>query len=166
MHPTDREGPRSVSPLEGFLREYLETVGGAWDEVESEVYDVLLPAEVAGGGMPRLTLAPAAPPQHPRAALASSGTPLIDRLLGDAVARGRSALFYLVGLNLAPHTLAGKVRSAFELSEPLEMRVERVRALHFAQAVYWFRAEFVSDQKEQALVPVAIDLHHAREMRH
>ncbi len=166
MHQTDREGPRSVSPLEGFLREYLETVGGAWDEVESEVYDVLLPAEVAGGGMLRLTFAPDALPEHPGAQLASFGTPLIDRLLGDAVARGRSALFYLVGLNLAPHNLAGKVRSAFELSEPLEMRVERVRALHFGQAVYWFRAEFVSDQKEQTLVPVAIDLHHGREMRH
>ena len=33
-----------VSPLESFLREYLETTGGVWDEIEPQVYDVLLPA--------------------------------------------------------------------------------------------------------------------------
>jgi hypothetical protein len=157
-----------VSPLEGFLRDYLETVGGAWDEVEPEVYDALLPTEVAAdsGGMLRLTFAPDALPEHPGAQLASFGTPLVDRLLSDAVERGRSAQFYLIGLNLRPHNLAGKVRAALQLADPLEVRFERVRALHFTQAVYWFRAEFVSDQKEQVLVPVGIDLHHGREVRH
>ncbi len=41
-----------------------------------------------------------------------------------------------------------------------------MRALHFAQAVFWFEAEFVSDQKEQEIVPVAMDLHYAREVPH
>jgi hypothetical protein len=153
-----------ASPLEGFLRDYLETVGGAWDEVEPQVYDVLLPEEV--GGVLRLTFDPEALPEHPGAQLASFGTPVVDRLLADAVARGRSARFYLVGLNLAPHNLAGRVRRALTLAEPLELQVERVRALHFAQEVYWFRAEFVSDQKEQVIVPVGIDLHYGREVRH
>ena len=31
-----------VSPLESFLREYLDTTGGDWDELEPQVYDVLL----------------------------------------------------------------------------------------------------------------------------
>jgi hypothetical protein len=168
MHPADADSAHAVSPLEAFLRDYLETVGGAWDEVEPEVYDVLLPPEAAvdGSAMLRLTFAPEALPEHPGAQLASFGTPLIDRLLADAVQRGRSAQFYLVGLNLLPHNLAGKVRAGLQLADPLELHVERVRALHFAQAVYWFRAEFVSDQKEQVLVPVGIDLHHGREVRH
>jgi hypothetical protein len=41
-----------------------------------------------------------------------------------------------------------------------------VHALHFTQAVYWFQAEFVSDQNEQTILPVAIDLHYGREVRH
>jgi hypothetical protein len=168
VNATDSDAPRPPSPLEAFLRDYLETVGGAWDEVEPEVYDVLLPPEVGadGANVVRLTFAPEALPEHPGSQLASFGTPLIDRLLGDAVRRGRSALFYLVGLNLAPHNLAGRLRAGLQLAAPLELRVERVRALHFAQAVYWFRAEFVSDQREQTLVPVAIDLHYGREVRH
>src|SRR3954469_18585927 len=93
----------AVSPLEAFLRDYLETVGGAWDEVEPQVYDVLLPAEGApagAAGVLRLTSDPGALPEHPGAQLASYGTPLIDRLLDDALRRGRAAHFYLLGLNL------------------------------------------------------------------
>ena len=41
-----------------------------------------------------------------------------------------------------------------------------MRALHFPQAVFWFEATFVSDQKEQELLPVAVDLHQGRQVRH
>src|SRR5262245_456419 len=164
MASTDTHQP---SPLEGFLRDYLETIGGAWDEVEPQVYDVLLPPEAAGGtSVLRLTFDPEALPEHSGAQLASYGTPLIDRLLDDALRRGRSAHFYLVGQNLEPHNLAGKVRHALTLTPPLEVQVKRVRALHFTQVIYWFRAEFVSDQKEQTILPVALDLHYGREVRH
>src|SRR5262249_46706322 len=44
--------------------------------------------------------------------------------------------------------------------------VERVRVLHFAQAVFWFQATFVSDQKEREVLPVALDLHYGRQVRH
>jgi hypothetical protein len=159
-----------LSPLEDFVRTYLETVGGVWDEVEPQVYDVLLPVAESGGEaageMLRMTFDPEALPEHPGAQLASFGTPLIDRLLNDAVRRGRTALFYLTGLNLAPHDLAGRVRRSLTLTPPLVVRVERVRALDFAQVVFWFQAEFVSDQKEQEILPVAIDLHYGREVRH
>src|SRR5438094_1063483 len=101
------------TPLEVFVRDYVETTGGAWDEVEPQVYDVLLPAEAAeqpldvgGREILRIAFDPEALPEHPGAQLASFGTPLIDRLLADAVQRGRSAQFYLIGLNLAPHDLA------------------------------------------------------------
>src|SRR5262249_12567561 len=98
--------------------------------------------------------------------LASYGTPLIDRLLHDALRRGRSAHFYLSGLNLNPHNLLGRLRKSLTLAAPLELHLERVRALHFTQAIYWFQAEFVSDQKEQTILPVGIDLHYGREVRH
>ncbi len=80
---------RPPSPLELFLRTYLETVGGVWDEVEPQVYDVLVPGEV--GGVQRITFDPEALPEHPAAQLASFGTPFIDGLLADAMRRGRAA---------------------------------------------------------------------------
>jgi hypothetical protein len=113
-----------------------------------------------------VTFDPEALPDYPAAQLASFGTPLIDRWLADALRRGRFAQFYLVGLNLAPHDLGGRVRRSLTLAPGLELRLERVRALHFAQAVYWFEATFVSDQKEQEIVPVAFDLHYRRQVRH
>ena len=116
-------------------------------------------------GVVRLTFDPEALPEHPSAQLASFGTPLIDRLLDDAVQRGRSGQFYLVGLNLQPHDLPTRLRRSLHVA-PATLQVGRVRALHFPQAVFWFQAAFVSDQKEQIVLPVAVDLHYGREVRH
>src|SRR4051812_13521570 len=159
------ESPRS--PLEDFLRDYVETVGGVWDEIEPQVYDVLLPtADTAAAlgaddrGVLRVAFDPEALPEHPKAQLASFGTPLIDRLLADAMQRGRFAELYVVGLNLAPPALPSRARRALTLAPGLKLRVERVRPLHFTQGVYYFQAAFISDQKEQEIVPVGLDLHY------
>ncbi len=157
------------SPLEVFVRDYVEAAGGAWDEVEPQVYDVLLPAAVGGGRGPevqRIAFDPEALPEHPGSQLASYGTPLIDRLLADAVARGRRARLYVVGLNLSPHDLPSHVRRALTLPEETTVDLEQARPLHFGQGVFWFQATFVSDQKEQEIVPAALDLHHGRPVRH
>ncbi|MBV9122585.1 MAG: hypothetical protein JO112_04445 [Planctomycetes bacterium] len=164
------EPPAHQSPLEEFVREYVETIGGAWDEVEPQVYDVLLPVGEASSPSAaevlRMAFDPEALPEHSGAQLASFGTPLIDRLLNDAVQRGRYAQFYFLGLNLAPHDLAARVRRAITLAPNLELRVERVRPLFFAQAVFWFQITFVSDQKEHEILPLAMDLHYGRPVRH
>jgi hypothetical protein len=166
---TSIDAPTTRAPLEEFVREYVETTGGVWDEIEPQVYDVLMPpadAEADERQILRITFDPEALPEHPGSQLASYGTPLIDRLLADALKRGRFARFYLVGLNLAPHDLAGRVRRAITLAPGLSLRIERMRPLHFPQAVFWFQAEFISDQKEQEILPVAIDLHYGRQVRH
>ena len=83
------------SPLEDFVRDYVETTGGVWDEVEPQVYDVLLPSadsrphgDAGEREILRITFDPEALPEHPGSQLASYGTPLIDRLLADALRRG------------------------------------------------------------------------------
>lgn len=158
------------SPLEEFVRDYVETIGGAWDEVEPQVYDVLLPRmEMANrweGESLRLTFDPEAVPEHPGCQLASFGTPLVDNLLGDAVERGRFAEAFFLGLNLTPHDLSGRVRKSLRLGEGIEWQVEHVRALHFTQALFWFQAAFLSDQKEQEILSVSLDLHYGRQVRH
>jgi hypothetical protein len=161
------------SPLEDFIRDYVETIGGVWDEIEPQVYDLLLPGDgsaVALGadarGMLRVAFDPEALPEHPGAQLASFGTPLVDRLLADAIHRGRFAQFYIVGLNLTPHDLVGRARRALTLEPGQQLRVERVRALDFTQAIYFFQATFVSDEREQEILPVGLDLHYGRQTRH
>jgi hypothetical protein len=159
----------AVSPLEAFVRDYVEATDGVWDEIEPQVYDLLLPAGGPGEEareVVRIAFDPEALPEHPGAQLASYGTPLVDRLLADAVARGRYARLYVVGLNLAPHDLAGLVRRALTLPAESTLKPEHARPLHFPQAAFWFQATFVSDQKEQEIVPLALDLHYGRQVRH
>src|SRR6478609_6937515 len=101
-------GPSTTgSPLEAFLRDYVDVTGGVWDEVEPQVYDLMLPTPADDSGsdereIVRIAFDPEAIPEHPGAQLASFGTPLVDRLLADALARGRRVDLYLTGLNLAP----------------------------------------------------------------
>ncbi len=75
-------------------------------------------------------------------------------------------MLYTGGLNLAPQGLEDRLARAVTLPSGLEIRLEESRALHFPQAIFWFEATFVSDQKEQDLLCVAIDLHHGRQVRH
>lgn len=168
-----QESDIARSPLELLLRDYVETAGGVWDEVEPQVYDVLLPPAARGEAretgerdVVRVAFDLEAVPEHPGAQLASFGTPLVDRVLADAMQRGRYAQLYLLGLNLAPYDLAERTRRALTLPAKAELEIERARALHFAQALYWFEASFISDQKQQELLPVAIDLYYGRQVRH
>jgi hypothetical protein len=165
--------PQPRSPLEDFIRDYVETIGGVWEEIEPQVYDVLLPSDSDAAalgadarGVLRVAFDPEALPEHPGAQLASFGTPLVDRLLDDAMRRGRFAEFYVIGLNLAPHDLPARVRRALTLGPGLQLRVDRVRPLHFTQAMYFFQATFISDEKEQEILPIGLDLHYGRETRH
>jgi hypothetical protein len=158
----------SPSPLEAFLRDYAEVTGGMWDEVEPQVYDLMLPGRDSAREpeMVRLVFDPEATPEHPGAQLASYGTPLVDRLLADAVNRGRHVELYRVGLNPAPQGVEDRLRRAVTLPAGFGLKLERSRPLHFPQALFWFEATFVSDQKEQDLLTVAIDVHHGRQVRH
>jgi hypothetical protein len=148
------------SPLEQFIRDFVEAVNGAWDEIEPRVYDLLTETELL-----QVTFDPEALPEHPRAQLASFGSPLIDRLLGDAAKRWSAAQFYRIGLNFHVQDLQARVNRAVLLPPGAELRIERVRAMHFPQAVFWFKAVFSGDQKQEEILPIGIDLHYQREVR-
>jgi hypothetical protein len=169
----DQRPSTAYSPLEEFLRDYSEAVGGAWEEVEPQVCDLLLPRAELGSqatradeGLLRIAFDPEALPEHPGAQLAAFGTPLVDRLLSAAVERGRFAEAYVNGLNLAPYDVMRHVRRALTLPDGADLEIQRVRPLHVAQAIFWFEAAFVSDQKEHEILPIGLDLHSGREVRH
>lgn len=158
---------RTRLPLEDFVLDYIELTGGVWDEVEPQVYDLLLPADLAADrDVVRVAFDPEAVQEHPGSQLAGFATPLIDRLLEDAAQLGRFARAHVGDLNLAPQDLSAKVRRAMTLAEGLKLELGVVRTLDFPQAVFWFEVTLVSDQKESYVLPVAMDLHYARQVRH
>ena len=152
---------QNLSPLERFVRDYVDARDGAWDEIEPQVYDVLLASE-----MLRVAFDPEALPEHPEAQLASFGSPLIDRLLGDAAGRWSSARLYRGGLNLHPHDLDGRLRRSITVPPGASLHIDHVRTMSFPQGVFWFKATFSSDQKEEEMLCVGVDLHYLREVRH
>lgn len=151
----------TVSPLETFVRDYVEARDGVWDEIEPQVYDLLM-----GSEMLQVAFDPEALPEHPAAQLASLGSPLFDQLLSDAARRWNSARLYRIGLNLYPHGLEARARRAISLPPETTMTINRVRAMGFPQAVFWFKATFSGDQKEEEILPLGMDLHYIREVRH
>jgi hypothetical protein len=151
----------ALSPLEQFVLDYVEARDGAWDEIEPQVYDLLV-----GEEMTRVAFDPEALPEHPQAQLASLGSPLFDRILDDAARRWSTAAFYLLGVNLRPRDLDSRVRRSISLPPDALLTLERVRQLNFPVAVFWFKATFVGDQKEEEILPTAIDLHYLRPVRH
>jgi hypothetical protein len=150
----------SFSPIEQFLRDYVVARGGAWDELEPQVYDVLIESDLL-----QVAFDPEALPEHPQAQLAALGSPLVDRLLADATSRWNSAACYRTGVHLAPFNLEARLPRAIAIPNGASIRLERKRAMHFPLAVFWFRATFTSDQKEEVVLPIGIDLHELREVR-
>ncbi len=82
------------------------------------------------------------------------------------MSRGRHLEVYRVGLNASPQGVEDRLRRAVKLPPEFALKIERTRPLRFPQAIFWFEATFVSDQKEQDLLTVAIDVHHGRQVRH
>jgi len=150
-----------IPPLERFVRDYVEAREGEWDEIEPQVYDLLV-----GSEMLQVAFDPEALPEYPQAQPMSLGSPLLDRLLADAAGRWSCSRFFRVGLNLHPHGLDARLSRAVSVPPPASIHIERVRAMNFPQAIFWFKAVFVSDQKEEEILPIGIDLHHLREVRH
>ncbi len=72
----------------------------------------------------------------------------------------------MTGLNLSPQGVENRLRRTAVLPPGYDLRLEQTRPLHFPQAVFWFEATFVSDQKEQDLLTVAVDVHYGRQVRH
>lgn len=159
-------------PLEQFLIDYVDAVGGLADEIEPQVFDVLMPdagdpAFSAWAETPqRIALDPDALPEHPSAQLLTFGSALLDELLARAKARGQIGLAFLDDVHLHPHTLAQRVARDLVLADPLTLQVENVRPLYVTHSVFWFEVTYLGDEKEQALYQIAVDRYYGRQVRY
>ena len=163
-----------LNPLEEFLRDYMATAGGLWEQVEPQVYDLLLPdslgttdgTDTTTGRVVRTVFDPEAVPEHPGAPFMTFGTPLLDAMLADAQRSGRYCRAYLTGLNLRPYNLVKQLLRSLDLPDHAGFKLTNARPLHFTVVVFWFSATYVSDHKEQDIFQVAIDLYYGRQVRH
>jgi len=162
-----------IGPLEKFALDYVDVVGGVWQDVEPQVYDVVLPASVAGqldlparDEMIRIAFDPEALADYPDTHLMAFGNPLLDRIFEHAQSLGRSSRVYLAGHNLSPHDLPSLLRRGLQAPRGVDLQPAAPRVSYFRQALFWFQATFISDEKEHSTVPVGIDLYHGRVARH
>jgi hypothetical protein len=149
-----------MSVLESFVGGYLEQVGGVWEEVEPQLYLSLLPADAARRLELRreevlLAFDPEALADYPEAQFIALGSPLLDRMLEDAQRLGRVARLYLSGFDLHPHGLERQLEALLGV-KVLDVRA---RPLAFSYLWLWFQLTMTSDEKEQDLLPVVLDLH-------
>ena len=152
--------------LESFFLRYIEQAGGMWDEVEPQVYDLLLPdlLERELGG--RVAFDPEALHDHPEAQLLAFGNPALDFVFEQAQANSRVAKVYVGGMNLAPHNLAALVQRGLQVPAGQTISVLSQRPLHYLSALWWFQATFTSDEKVQETYAIGTDLHYGRITRH
>jgi len=152
------------SPLEQFLREYVEVSGGLWEEREPRVYDVLWPD---ADQTQRLTFDPEALPEHPSARLLTFGLPPLDELLAQAQARSPATLAYLDDLHLHPHGLAQRIQRELTPPEGLAWEIGQIRPRYVSHCVFWLAATFTAgDEQAQEHYTAAIDRLYGRLVRH
>jgi len=150
-------------PLEQFLIEYVDAVGGLADAIEPQVYDVLMPDANAPQ---RIAFDPDALPEHPSAQLLTFGSALLDDLLERAQTRGRIGLAFLDDLHLSPHALNQRITRDLVLPDPVTLRIENIRPLYVTHSFFWFEVTYLGDEKEQALYPLAVDRYYGRQVRY
>ena len=152
-----------ADPLETFLIEYVDAVGGLADEIEPQVYDVLMPdAETPQ----RIAFDPDALPEHPSAQLLTFGSALLDNLLERAKSRGRIGRAFLDDVHLTPHALSQRIARELVLPAPVTLRVETIRPRYVTHSLFWFEVTYLGDEKEQSLHPIAVDRHYGRQVRY
>jgi hypothetical protein len=140
-----------ASPLERFVVDYVETVGGVSEGIEPQVYDLLLPPSEANQAEElRIAFDSEALPEHPGAQLASYGTPLVDRLLRDALARGRFAELFLTGLNLQPYGVEELAARSLQVPPGFQLAVFRRRSLLFLSASHLLVSSDIHQRSEGA----------------
>ena len=152
-------------PLENFLIEYVDAVGGLADEIEPQVYDVLMPdADTAQ----RIVFDPDSLPEHAQrsAQLLTFGSALLDDLLARAQQRGHIGLAFLDDVHLQPHALAQRITRDVILPDAITFRIENIRPLYVTHSLFWFEVTYLGEEKEQALFPLAIDRYYGREVRY
>lgn len=158
-----------MNPVEELTIKYLLSVAGDYEQVEPQVYDIVLPDSIAqqlqlpkSSGLYRVTFDTEALSDHPQAQLLAFGHPALDQIFAMAHQQGSVGKIFLSGFNLQPHQLLLKLKQQLRVPKDLNVEFGIPRILHFTLLFYWFQATFVCDEKTQHLFEIGIDQHYGR----
>jgi hypothetical protein len=158
-------------PLESFFLSYLNAENIPWEEVEPKVYDVLLTRELREilaqkTDLVRVCFDPEATAEHVGSQLLAVGDPALDGLFQQTITSGRSAHIFLLESNCFPQNLAVSIRQALAFTPDMTISFGAPRPLYFSKALFYFQITYLSDEKQQMLHSIGIDLHFGRISRH
>src|ERR1700677_3771804 len=101
-----------MNPLEELTIGYIRSTNGDYEQVEPQVYDIVLPDPIVqqlqlpiSNGLCRVTFDTEALADHPHAQLLAFGHPTLDQIFSLAHQQGSVGRIYLTGFNLQPHQL-------------------------------------------------------------
>ena len=160
---TSPSGQAAVTPLEDFLHRFTVCAGGLLEEIEPQVYALLLPEMQEPL---RLTVNPEALPEHPKAQLLAFGSAVLDDLLARARSMGRVVTAYVQDVNLAPHGLEQRLNREFAVPEGVTLHVNGTAPRHVTHSVFWFKVTYMSDSKEEAVFTVGLDRYYGRQVKY
>ncbi|MEI6043237.1 MAG: hypothetical protein WCS37_02480 [Chloroflexota bacterium] len=152
-----------VESLEQFLQEYVDLVGGLWEEVEPQVYDVLWPETEQPK---RFTVDPEALAEHPTAQFLTFGLPLLDDMLEQAQKRSLATQVYLDQFHLNPHNLTQQIQRDLTWPEGLQAHFGPAQPRYVTHSVFWFEVTYQSEDRTQSIYTSIIDRYYGRLVRY
>ncbi|MBI3454190.1 MAG: hypothetical protein HY002_00185 [Candidatus Rokubacteria bacterium] len=156
---------RGLQGLEEFTLSALELLGGAAEARTSGLYTVLWP--VAGSEhleTRQLAFDPELIDEQPEAELVTFGSPVLEELVDRATASGRVAQAFLNAAASASRTTADRLMRSYRFQESA-WTAEGGRPWWLPAGVFLFRVRYLSDEREEDLVRVAVSLADGRLLR-
>lgn len=164
----------TVRSIEQFVIDYITSAGGLIQQIEPQVYDLLLPTNLSveqslfeknDNGIARISFEPEALSEHPGARLITFGDPALDAMFQDAIKRGRMAKVYSPEQNLTPYQLDKQMQKEINKTSDLTLTFDKPTIHYFSTAIFWFQGTFLSDEKQQYLFQIGVDLFYGRLVR-
>lgn len=141
------------SRLEAFVETYAQALGGVAERDAEGDWQLLDPVS---GTLRLLVFEPEGLTERPEAELVVPGSSALEELLDHARDRGRVSRVLLEMPGVPDRLVQTSVIRTLRVPEAA-IRVEQLRWMEAEYAVWLFRAVFVADVREEALLEVVVD---------
>jgi hypothetical protein len=151
--------------VEAFTVAAIELAGGVVERGADGLHTVLWPEPASGEvTMRQLAFDPELLDEAPGAELVSFASPTLERLLRDTTAAGRVARAFLGTVSTASWSMADQLRRAYRFLESA-WTPQGGRPWWLPAGVFLFRVRYLSDEREEDLLEVSVNLTDGRLLR-
>lgn len=155
---------RESAELKSFVLSCLQAIGALVDTPSYNLVEVVLPDEYAAElGKPaflRLAFSQEVAEAHPDAEYVTYGSPLVEGLIELARRRGLAIRWYINDVRLSKPGLFEIAKKSIGFTNarlvPLEEAADRRMCFYYL--LFNFKVSYISDEKQEALVPVLMNL--------